>query len=127
MPGVPEFILRRLYVKGSLHNRANGWGFELRNSLGSGYAKELLPLTLNDVEVAPKNSYFRIDGHDVAFTEVGESQNFSLKMNSTILIYVKSTPLTPGSHKIRMGFVVPGFGQLGFDFTDNLDADKTID
>lgn len=42
---VPQFLLRRLYVRGSLRTNGQGFHFELKNSLGSGYGKELLPLT----------------------------------------------------------------------------------
>ncbi len=128
MPGVPAFILRRLYVKGSLHRREDGWGFELRNSLGSGYARQLLPLTIDGVEVPPGDSYFRLDGHDVAFPEVSETNTFALKMNRTILIYVKGDHPAPGTHKVGMAFVVPGFGRLAFDFSDDLaDASPKVD
>ena len=34
---VPAFLLRRLYVKGSLRNTAAGFEFEIKNGLGSGY------------------------------------------------------------------------------------------
>ena len=36
---VPGFLLKRVYSKGSLKNSENGFQFELKNSLGSGYAK----------------------------------------------------------------------------------------
>ena len=38
MVTVPAFLLRRLYVKKSLRNTEDGFEFELRNRLGSGYA-----------------------------------------------------------------------------------------
>ena len=120
MPGVPAFILRRLYAKSSLHNREDGWGFELKNNLGSGYAKELLPLTLDGSDVPRERSFFEVDGRDVAFSDVGGSQTFALKMNRTILISVRGEKLSPGAHKVGMAFVVPGFGKLAFDFTDSV-------
>ena len=44
---VPAFLLRRLYVRGSLHNDGDGFAFQLKNSLGSGYAEQMLPLTVD--------------------------------------------------------------------------------
>ncbi len=127
MPGVPAFILRRLYVKGSLHNREDGWGFKLKNSLGSGYGKELLPLSIDGEEVPRESSFFRLDGREVAFSEVTEANTFSLKMNTEIPIYVRGPRLEPGAHKIGMGFVTPGFGKLGFDFTDAVQEGSGVD
>lgn len=120
MPGVPAFILRRLYLRGSLHNRKDGWGFELRNGLGSGYAKELLPLSVDDADVPMEKSFFRQGDRDVGFTEVGGEKTFALKMNTSILIFVRGERLASGAHKVAMAFVVPGFGRLGFDFNDEV-------
>jgi len=123
LPGVPAFILRRLYVKGSLHNRPDGWGFQLKNSLGAGYAKELKPLTADGEAVATDQTFFRLDERDVAFSEVSDQNTFALKMNRTILIRAVADELGAGQHKIGMGFVVPGFGLLEFDFTDEAAAE----
>jgi hypothetical protein len=120
MPGVPAFILRRLYVKGSLHNTGSGWGFTLKNSLGSGYAKGMQPLRADDVEVPMTASSFHQDGEDITFDSVTEQTTFGLKMNRSIDISVSGQQLTPGVHKIWMGFMVPGFGKIGFDFTDEV-------
>ena len=120
MPSVPAFILRRLYVKGSLANTATGWQFQLRNSLGSGYARQLLPLTLDDKEVPLESAGFNLDGKTTGFHEVDESNTFSLPMNKVIVISVTGAQLEPGAHKVGMSFVVPGFGQIGFDFTDEV-------
>ena len=36
MPAVPEFILRKLYLPGSLENHANGFSFSLNNTFAPG-------------------------------------------------------------------------------------------
>ncbi len=120
MPGVPAFILRRLYVKGSLANTGDGWRFTLRNSLGSGYARELLPLRVDGAEVELGSSRFELDGKTTGFDEVDGSNTFGLPMNKSIVISVSGEPLAPGAHRIGMSFVVPGFGKIGFDFTDEV-------
>lgn len=43
MVQVPPFLLRRLYVKGSLHNTPEGFQFQLKNTLGAGYAEAFQP------------------------------------------------------------------------------------
>ena len=120
MPGIPAFILRRLYVKGSLTNTSTGWQFKLQNSLGSGYARQLLPLTLDDTEMPLESAGFELDGKFTGFQEVDDSNTFGLPMNKVIVISVTGPQLGPGAHKIGMSFVVPGFGMIGFDFTDEV-------
>ena len=115
---VPGFLLRRLYVKGSLKRTPTGFEFQLRNQLGSGYARKLLPLTLDSDEVDPSATTFEVDGRMLSFDQVSQEQPFTLAMNKTTTIRAQGTPLDPSPHKIGMRFEVAGLGQLGFDFTD---------
>jgi hypothetical protein len=118
MVTVPAFILRRLYVKKSLKNTSEGFQFELRNRLGSGYAFKLWPLIVDGVELPPEDTVFRLEDEDTAFSEVSKERTFTLAMNRTILIKANGTTLDSGPRKIGMGFDVPGLGTLRFDFTD---------
>ena len=122
MAVIPAFILRRLYVKGSLRTTDGGFKFELRNSLGSGYAKALHPLIVDGEELSIERSFFTLDDRTVAFAEVDETNTFGLPMNRSIVISAEAPALEAGPHKIGMSFTVPGFGKLGFDFTDEVDG-----
>ena len=118
MVTVPGFLLRRLYVKGSLRNTGSGFEFALRNRLGSGYAYKLWPLTVDGAEVPVTSSYFLIEDERTSFAEVSKDKTFSLALNKTITIQANDVTLQPGPRKVGMGFDVPGLGTLRFDFTD---------
>jgi len=115
---VPSFLLKRLYVKGSLRNNEQGFQFELKNTLGSGYGNELLPLTLDGKELPKESSYFIPDGEEVTFSAVSKDRPFTLPMNKTLTILVKGVTLSEGPHKIGLSFVAAGLGKLGFEVTD---------
>ena len=115
---VPAFLLRRLYVKGSLRATDDGFEFDILNRLGSGYARRLMPLTLDGVELDMASSTFEIDGKRVPFTAVSEGTPFTLAMNKKTTIAHTGVTLTEGPHKIGMRFEVAGLGEMGFDFTD---------
>jgi hypothetical protein len=68
MVSVPGFLLRRLYVKGSLRATDEGLSFELKNSLGAGFAKRMLPLTVDGEEVAMKTPTSRWTGRRWPFS-----------------------------------------------------------
>ena len=94
MPGVPAFILRRLYVKGSLHNTPTGWGFTLKNTLGSGYAHGLVPLRVDDSEEVPMDkTTFENDGVTISFDQVNKENTFGLQMNRSIEISIDGEQL----------------------------------
>ncbi len=115
---VPSFLLKRLYVKGSLRNYEQGFQLELKNTLGSGYGNELLPLTLDGKELSKESSYFISDAEEISFSAVSKDKPFTLAMNKTLTILVKGVTLSEGPHKISMSFVAEGLGKLGFDVTD---------
>ena len=116
---VPNFLLRRLYVKYSLRNTPQGFEFTLKNALGSGYARGMLPITVDDEEVPIGRCFFHTDGRTVPFVEVSPDNPFTLAMNRSITVAVHSdAPLSEEAHKIGMGFEVRGLGPLRFDFTD---------
>lgn len=119
MVSVPSFLLRRLYVKGSLRNAADGFEFELRNRLGSGYALRVHPLTVDGAEIAPCAARFVMeDGAAVRFDEVSAANTLTLALNKSIRVRASGARLAPGPRKIGMGFDVPGLGTMRFDFTD---------
>ena len=115
---VPGFLLKRLYVKGSLRNTNDGSEFRLKNSLGSGYAQRLLPLKVDGEEVALEASFFALDGRHVPFSAVTKETPFALAMNRETAIVVRGRRLAPGPHKLGLGFVVVGLGELSFDLAD---------
>src|SRR4029079_10336544 len=115
---VPAFLLRRLYVKGSLRNENGGFAFDLKNSLGSGYAEQVLPLTVDGAEVPVAAASFMTDGEKTAFLDVSAEKPMTLGMNKVVTITVNGRALDPGKHKIGIGFMVTGMGKMEFDVTD---------
>ncbi|MBN1189262.1 MAG: hypothetical protein JXA46_05865 [Dehalococcoidales bacterium] len=118
MVAVPSFLLKRLYVKGSLRNNGEGFQFELKNTLGSGYGKELLPLVLDGQELPLESSYYMPDSQPVPFSSVSAENPFTLPMNKNLTIVVKGTNLEDAPHKLKIGFVAEGIGLLSFEVID---------
>ena len=118
---VPAFLLRRLYVKGSLRQVDGGFAFDLRNSLGSGYAEQVLPLTLDGEALPLSSTRFDVDGQTTRFDEVSGARPMTLGMNRTVTISVDGHTLTPGKHKLGIGFIVAGMGRMEFDVADAIE------
>jgi len=47
---IPTFLLRKLYIKGSLENVDDGFTFKLKNSISSGTAISIEPIKVNGNE-----------------------------------------------------------------------------
>ena len=78
---VPGFLLKRLYVKGSLQNTSDGFMLSLKNTLGSGYAQELLPIKIDEEEMPLEDSFFVIEDREVSFATVSKDAPFTLGIN----------------------------------------------
>ncbi len=115
---VPAFLLRRLYVRGSLRNENGGFAFDLMNALGSGYAERVLPIAVDGEELPVEAAAFTVDGETVRFSEVSADRPMTLGLNKTVTLTVAGKTLGDGKHKISVGFVVTGMGEMRFDVTD---------
>jgi len=115
---VPGFLLKRLYVKGSLCNTPEGFKFELKNSLGSGWGSEIFPLVVDGQELPKEKSCFAVNGEELHFSEVCKEKPFTLAVNKTVTILVRGTTLSGGPHKVNFRFVAQGLGKLGFEVAD---------
>jgi hypothetical protein len=118
MVTIPSFLLRKLYVRGSLCNTDQGVRFHLLNKLGAGYARRIFPLVMDGQEVPLEHCSFSIEGNQFSFSDVSNERPFTLDLNKTTVITVKNTTLTKEPHTIAMSFQVAGLGNLEFDFTD---------
>ena len=119
---VPAFLLRRLYVKGSLRRTDDGFAFDLKNSLGSGYAEQVLPLTLDGEALPLSSTLFDVGGQTTRFDEVSGARPMTLGMNRIVTIRVGGCPLASGKHKLGIGFIVAGIGKMEFDVTDAIEG-----
>lgn len=118
MVSVPSFLLKRLYVKGSLRNNDQGFQFELKNTIGSGYGTEMLPLELDGREIPKENAFYLVDSKVIPFTDVSKDKPFTLPMNKAMTVMVRGVTLTDAPHKIKIGFVAEGIGKLSFEVID---------
>jgi hypothetical protein len=119
---VPAFLLRRLYVKGSLRNVDGGFEFDLMNSLGSGYAERALPMIVDGEQLPLEAACFVLDGEAIGFADISPERPMTLGMNRTVTGRVLGRTLPPGKHALGIGFVVVGMGEMRFDVTDAIDG-----
>ena len=120
MTQVPAFLLRRLYVKGSLRNEADVCAFDLSNTLGSGYADKVLPLRIDGADIDPAVCAFVIEGLALPFNEISEANPMTLAMNGALTVKVEGHSLAAGEHAIEMGFIVTGLGEMRFEVKDTV-------
>ena len=103
MISIPSFLLKRLYVKGSLRrSESTGFEFQLKNDLGSGYAYKIWPIKIDDVELTEVGAQFITDGKVTKFSEVSKNNTLTLGLNKIITVQIPEFDLSLSPHKIEM-------------------------
>jgi hypothetical protein len=117
---IPAFLLRKLYIKGSLENAADGFSFKLKNSLSPGTTTEVAPIKVNDTEYGLDVTTVRSEGVEILGSDINADNTFPIKVGVEIEIFVKGDPLPEGEHKIDISLKTKEAGTLAFDVTDSI-------
>jgi hydroxymethylglutaryl-CoA reductase (NADPH) len=115
---IPAFLLRKLYIKGSLENVDDGFQFKIKNSLSPGTAISMDPLRVNDIEYPLDAVTVSSEEGEVKTSEISEDNTFPIKVGVEITVRVTGEPLSEGEHKLDIGITTKEAGKLAFDVTD---------
>jgi len=118
---VPEFLLKKIYQKGTLKNNGDSVTFELKNILGPGFISGFNYVQINDKKYTEDDVIFITDGKEIKGTEVSEANplKFRLAQKGTIKI-ADTTCLTDGINKIVIEIMNPEAGKVAVKFEDKI-------
>jgi hypothetical protein len=96
---------------------------ELKNTLGSGYARRLLPLEVNGETLPLAGCFFEVDAERHSFADVTPDSPFSLALNRTSVLGCEGVSLPDSLVEVTIGFEVQGLGELSFSVKDTPASD----
>lgn len=117
---IPTFLLRKLYVKGSLENVDDGFKFKIKNSISSATAVDFQPLKVNGNEYALDAVIISSEDGEVAGSEISAENTFPIKVGLDITVHVKGEQLPEGEHTIDIALATKEVGNLAFDVKDSI-------
>ncbi len=117
---IPSFLLRKLYVKGSLTNVDNGFQFKIKNSLSPGTAIAIEPFKVDDKEYPLEKTIIESGDVKVKASEISENNPFTIKVGIEVVVTVEGEQLSPGDHKIDIAIKTKEAGLLKFDVKDGI-------
>jgi hydroxymethylglutaryl-CoA reductase (NADPH) len=117
---IPTFLLRKLYVKGSLENVDDGFKFMLKNSISSGTAINIQPIKVNGNEYPLDSVTISSDDGSINGNEISEENTFPIKVGLDLTIHIKGEQLPEGEHTIDISLSTKEVGKLAFDVTDSI-------
>jgi alpha-galactosidase len=116
---IPSFLLKRLYVKGSLCNTPEGCEFALRNDLGSGTVTRFVQLEIDGTNIQPQHLFLLMPQGPLApATAIGPDAPLSLAVGLTLTLRLPEVRLEPGKHRLQLRFQTRELGELAIKVTD---------
>jgi hydroxymethylglutaryl-CoA reductase (NADPH) len=121
MLAVPSFMLKKLYVHGSLKNTAAGFELTLKNILAPGTIIGLNSLKVDGREVTLENIRV-LSGSSPAMAAkvVSPESPVAFPLHSTATIQVVGEPLAAGSHDILIAVNTKEVGLLEIPVADSI-------
>jgi len=116
---VPEFLIKRVYQKGSLKKTENGASFVLKNILGPGTISGFNFIQINDVVFEAKDVKFVHEGVERCATEITETNPVSFRLGQSGTIIVSGQDcVVSGLNKIIVEIVNPEIGKAQLKVDD---------
>ena len=115
---IPAFLLRKLYIKGSLKNVGDGFDFKIKNTLSPGTAIGMAPIKVDNVEDPLADTLITSEATKIKASDISEAKGFPIKVGVEIAIHCKGKPLAKAEHKIDISIKTKEAGNLAFDVKD---------
>ena len=117
---VPEFLIKRIYQKGSLKKLEDGASVVLKNVLGPGFISGFNYVEINGIKYEPNEVKFITNGQELLSTDVSEVNPvaFRLGQSGTLVMFGKDS-VVAGVNKIVIEAMNPEAGVVKLSVEDN--------
>lgn len=118
---VPHFLLRRMYVSGSLCATAHGVSFQLQNVLGPGHITRFEQVSLNGTVYAA--AVIRIalgNAEGLSADSLSDAAPLAVTMGAVATCEILGASLPPGRHQIQIAVVTREAGAVSLTVDDDL-------
>ncbi|MCR4407779.1 MAG: DUF6379 domain-containing protein [Anaerolineae bacterium] len=120
MPGIPAFVLKKLYVKGSLKNTGDGFALSIRNTLAPGTIIGFAPLQVDGQSYPLEKVSLQVGEASLPVSEISPATPYQFPLNATATIRVAGETLAPGEHQILITVKSQEVGELTISVRDTL-------
>ena len=118
---VPEFLIKRIYQKGSLKKLDDGARVVLKNVLGPGFISGFNYVEINGVRYEPQEVKFITNGQELLGTEVSEANPVAFRLGqSGELVMNGKASVVEGLNKIVIEAMNPEAGKVVLSVEDRV-------
>ncbi len=120
MAKIPDFLLRALYVKGSLRNTDDGFEFQMKNELDPVRIIGARPVMIDRRPIPLDQCQFIHGEHRARFTDVTPEKSVLMRKGEAIAVHVSGTTLATGRRTLGIDVIVKDLGPVRFNVSDKL-------
>lgn len=120
---IPEFLIKRVYKKGSLKQTEDGICFELKNVLGPGFISGFNFVQINDSTFEANKVKFITQGNEIPAETVNEKNPIGFRLGQEGTLILKGAKcLKEGINQIIIELMNPEAGKVKLSLSDNFQA-----
>lgn len=120
---IPEFLIKRVYKKGSLAQTEEGVKFDLKNVLGPGFISGFVLVKINDAVFGADKVKFLTQGKEFLAENVSEENPISFRLGQEgTLILQGAKCLQDGINQIIIELINPEAGKVRLALSDNFNV-----
>jgi hypothetical protein len=121
MPAIPPFVLRKLYVKGSLRAEDDGFTLELKNTIAPATITAFTGLDVDGQATDPAQvTLVQPSGSPRLMSAVSAQAPLLFPVGEIVPLRVAHKTLEPGPHELIIHVVVQEVGPLDIPVSDTL-------
>ena len=119
MPAIPPFVLKKLYVNGSLRAKDDGFALDLKNVIAPGTIVAFTGLELDGRAIEPTQvALVPLNGNSRSAGEISRQGPLLFPVSATVTLRVSGETLAPGSHQLVIHVVVQEVGPINIPISD---------
>ena len=121
MPAIPPFVLKKLYVKGSLCIEEDGFALDLKNVIAPGTITAFTGLDVDGQVIDPAQvTLVSPNRSPRSIDEISAQAPLLFPVGATVTLHVTGQTLEPGPHELVIHVVVQEVGPLDIPVSDTL-------
>lgn len=120
MPTVPAFLLKKLYVKGSLKATTGGSGLTIRNTLAPGTITRISPFVIDGEEITVDRIRIGRGSALKPASRITARTPFEFRLNDTADVWIDGLILQPGRHALTVTITAKEVGELRIEIEDQV-------
>jgi hypothetical protein len=125
---VPGFLVRQIYVAGSLRNHGTGFSLQARNSIGDGWLDGIGSITVDGQPIPIADISATREGDPTAYRaiDVRPETPVLFRRGDVVTFWIAGWVLDPGDHKLEVELHERQLGDLSLGFNERLNPAASV-